>query len=104
MNRLMLLFGLLLIGVIGLSSRLDQVAAGTQVFAAVADAHVRADTPTTNYNGATVDSDGGPVTIGYFQFNTTGAPAPNRVTLRITVGGGSRSEEHTSELQSLAYL
>jgi hypothetical protein len=92
MNRPMLAIAFVLIGIIAAAPQFDSAAADVTLFA-VADAHVRADTPSTNYNGTSVDADNSPVTYGYFKFDATGqAGFPTKAVLYLTVGGGSSPE------------
>jgi hypothetical protein len=91
MNRLMLVFAFALIGIIALAPQFEAEAVDVTLFA-VADAHVRQDTPSTNYNGTSVDADNSPVTYGYFKFDTTAHPFPVRAVLYLTVGGGNSPE------------
>src|SRR5215213_7128897 len=59
--------------------------AATTTLSAVADSHVQADQPTTNYGTATaLRIDGDPVSRAYLKFNVQGlTAAPTRATLKV---------------------
>jgi hypothetical protein len=95
MNRVMLILAFALLAVISIAPQFAQSQTTVITYTAIADSYVQSDQATVNFGTApTVNSDGGPTTIGLFQFDTRNmAQAPIKATFRITVATGSGHPE-----------
>jgi hypothetical protein len=78
--------GSVVLALVALLGAAPSAGAATQVLTPTADAHVRADRPTTNFGtSGTLQLDGSPVLNGYLRFNLTLPPGETltRATLRL---------------------